>query len=550
MRGGFVACLAASGPTASRLESAFAGLKWHRGEPSFHRHGGLQIACLVDDAHGPTLEVSAGRLLLCHGAPPEPLELLERRDRFVGLESDGLSLRAIRDRMGEVPLFYRRLGDELWLTTEIHPLLAIAPAEPDLQWLAAFAAMVEYPDRTGWLGIKRALPGEILQVDRQLRVSSQRYFAPAVGRRRGGQSPVEAAGRFRELFSIAVAKRTSGRCGILLSGGLDSSAVAVVAAQTARPTLLTLSHPGLPQVDETRYAQAVATEIGIPLTTVEIEPDAWNPADDIRTFGAPPFGVPTGMYGPAVQALAAAGCDVALDGHDGDGTLGNMYAWSANTLLDARPDRLARAAREYGARFVLRKTLKDLVPPSVASRLLRRPISTDFPAAFLPYFRGETATRLAEEGRWQRPRSGWKNAQLRALLPPTTQFFEETELFGARFGIDVQHPFADRDLVDFMIELPHAVKASTVQLKPLLRDALADLLPQIVSERDDKTSFTPVIDARVDFDACYHWIRDSGVRLPDVDYGRLFRDAPRPINNRILWTRLASAHVFVAGSRA
>ena len=60
-------------------------------------------------------------------------------------------------------------------------------------------------------------------------------------------------------------------------------------------------------------------------------------------------------------------------------------------------------------------------------------------------------------------------------------------MFGARFGIDVQHPFADRDLIDFMIELPHAVKVIDRQLKPLLRDALADLLPQIVSERDDKT---------------------------------------------------------------
>ncbi len=388
MRGGFVACLAASGPTATRLESAVAGLKWHQGEASYHRHGGLQIACLVDDAHGPTVEVSGGRLLLCHGAPPEPLELLERRDRFVGLESDGLSLRAIRDRMGEVPLFYRRLGDELWLSTEIHPLLAIAPAEPDLQWLAAFAAMVEYPDRTGWLGVKRALPGEILQVDRQLRVRSQRYFAPAVGTRRGRQSPAEAAGRFRELFSIAVAKRTSGRCGVLLSGGLDSSAVAVVAARTARPTLLTLSHPGLPQVDETRYAQAVATEIGIPLTTVEIEPDAWNPADDIRTFGAPPFGVPTGMYGPAVRALAAAGCDVALDGHDGDGTLGNMYAWSANTLLDGRPDRLARAAREYGARFVFRKTLKDIVPPSIFEPVATTPSIGGLPRSVSPVLPG------------------------------------------------------------------------------------------------------------------------------------------------------------------
>ena len=369
MRGGFVACLAPSGPSASRLS------RWRPTSggtsaslPCIVTADCRSPACL-DDVHGPMVEIGAGRLLLCHGGPPEPLELLERRDRFVGIESDGLSLRAIRDPMGEVPLFYRRVGDEFWLATEIHPLLAIAPAEPDLEWVAAFTAAVEYPDTTGWVGVRRVLPGEILQVDRQLHVSSKRYFLPTVGTRRGWPSPAEAARRFRELFSLAVAKRSSERCGVLLSGGLDSSAVAVVAARTTRPTLLTITHPGQPQVDETSYAEAIATAAGIPLTTLAVEPDAWDPADDISTFGAPPLGFPTGMYPLGLRALAEGGCDVALDGHDGDGTLGNLYAWPANTLLDARPDRLIRAAREWGARVILGETVKDFIPPSALNRL-------------------------------------------------------------------------------------------------------------------------------------------------------------------------------------
>jgi hypothetical protein len=129
-----------------------------------------------------------------------------------------------------------------------------------------------------------------------------------------------------------------------------------------------------------------------------------------------------------------------------------------------------------------------------------------------------------------------------------TQHFEEFELLGAQAGVDVQHPFAARDLIDLLIGLPHSVKASSVRTKPLLRDALADLLPPIVANRDNKTYFTPVLDARVDFEACYRWVRDSGVRLPDLDYGRLFRDAAKPVNDRIFWTRLASAHVFLAGA--
>jgi hypothetical protein len=207
MRGGFVACLASTDPSESRLESVVARLRWHAGELSTHRHGGLQIACLADDVHGPTVEISGGTLVLCHGAPPERLERLERHDRFAGIESNGESLRAIRDPMGEVPLFYRRVGDEFWLGTEIHPLLAIAPAEPDLEWLAAFVAAVEHPEMTGWVGIGRVLPGEIVEVDRGLRMSPWRYFVPRVGTRRPRPSSEEAARRFSDAIGLSGSAR-------------------------------------------------------------------------------------------------------------------------------------------------------------------------------------------------------------------------------------------------------------------------------------------------------------------------------------------------------
>lgn len=548
MRGGFVACLTSSGHGRDpRLDVAVEALRWHRGAPSFHRHGQLQIACLVDSDHGPTVEIGDGILRLAHGSPAEPLDTLRARDRFVGVESDGQTLRAVRDPMGEVPLFYRRIGGEFWLATEVHPLLAVAPADPDLDWLAAFSAMVEYPDRTGWAGVARALPGEILYVDAQLRSRQERYFLPSAANS-SRVSASDAAHRLRELLSAAVAKRCSERCGVVLSGGLDSSAVAVLAARTARPVLLTLSHPRLPEVDETRYAQAVADAAGIPLTTLAIEPDAWDPSDDIATLGTPPLAAPTGMYAQAFEGLVARGCEVALDGHDGDGTLGNQYAWAGNTLLDLRPDRLVGAARKHGARVMLRETVKDLVAPAVRRRLQPSGPAASGRESFVPYFRGATADRLVADLRWRPPRYGWRHAQLRALLPPTTQYFEETEQVAARIGIDIQHPFADRALIEFLIGLPHAVKSSTTRLKPLLREALADLLPEAVAEREDKTHFIPVIDARVDFEACYLAIRDSPTRLPDVDYGRLFRDATSPVTDRMLWMRLTSAHAFLAGS--
>ena len=88
-------------------------------------------------------------------------------------------------------------------------------------------------------------------------------------------------------------------------------------------------------------------------------------------FGVPPLALPTGMYAQGLDALAASGCDVVLDGHDCDGTLGNSYAWSANTLLDGRPDRLVARRVTYGPSLILRELGKDFVPPSAWSRLGR-----------------------------------------------------------------------------------------------------------------------------------------------------------------------------------
>ena len=247
--------------------------------------------------------------------------------------------------------------------------------------------------------------------------------------------------------------------------------------------------------------------------------------------------------------MAGAGCDVALDGHDGDGVLGLLYSWVANTLLDGRPDRLARAVRDVGSRSIARQLAVELVPPAVWRLARRSPAPPDYRVALVPYFVGDTRRAMMQESRWRPPRAGWRAAQLGALTAPRTQLFEEIELLGARAGIDVRHPFADRELVVFAAALPHAVKASSALAKPLLRDALADLLPETVATRVDKTYFEALVDVRVDYEACYWSVRDSGVRLPEIDYDRLFADAARPVNDRAFWIRLTRAHLFAAGVR-
>jgi len=557
MRGGLVVCIGDPDAVSARLRRVASRLRWHHGRAEEHVLGRLTAILFVDDGHGPALEQRRDRAVISHGGLPQPLsELHLGSSRFAALEWDGRALRASRDPLGEVPLFYYHSVDAVWFATEILPLATLGPAVPDLEAITATASALPLPERTGWEGVLRVLPGEVVEVDPALTTRRWRYWHPSS--LFGGflASREEATAGFRSRFEDSVQRTLGARTGVLLSGGLDSSSIAVVAPSVSSPraaeqgciTLLGCGYPSLPGIDERRYAEAVAGHAGLPLHWIAGRLDRWDPRTELNAFGAPGISLPTGVLDTALPALAAQGCDVVLDGHDGDGVLGHRYADHAMALLDLRIPLLLTSARQVGRTAVLRTLASEFVPPALRFRRLRghRPVRDEI-ERLLPYFRGQVRQRFLTEFRWRPPRSGWRQQQLRCLLPPATQHLEELEIEGARFGIDLRHPFADRELVEFLVSLPHSVKASPVRSKTILRDAFADLLPALVRDRMSKTEFSPVLDRRVDYAACRAAIAESGVRLPDVDYDHLFRESDPP-RDRCAWIRLARAHVFAAGA--
>jgi asparagine synthase (glutamine-hydrolysing) len=531
-----------------------AQLRWRHGYPVESVDGPLRALLLVDNAHGPVVERSGGRTVICHGSAPGPVsELRHATGRFAALEWDGRVLRAIRDPLGTVPLFYRVYAGAVWFATEIPALAALGGVVPDLEALAATAMTLPFPDRTGWEGVLRVLPGEIVEVDRSMAVCRTRYWHPAslFARYRGSSAQAEVD--FRRFFQKAVCRARGNTTGILLSGGLDSSAVAVVSARLAPPqvrdVVVSVRYPSLPVLDESRYANAVTEVTSAPLHWVDGPVDRWDPRTETLALGVPSLGLPTGSRDSAMPEFLLHGCDVVLDGHDGDGVLGYAYANLGTAILDRRLGLIWQTARQTGWRLLGRALMRDFVPPPLRLRRLRgHPSVAEERARIRPYFTGRLRARYLAELDWRPPRSGWRRQQLSSVLPPLTQALEELEAEGARFGIDARHPFADRELVEFLISLPASIKTSPLRTKPILRDALSDLLPTAVRLRSDKIEFTPLLDRRIDRAACLSAIEESAVRLPDVDYARLFSDVSGRDGEIVTVMRLARAHVFASGA--
>jgi asparagine synthase (glutamine-hydrolysing) len=59
-------------------------------------------------------------------------------------------------------------------------------------------------------------------------------------------------------------------------------------------------------------------------------------------------------------------------------------------------------------------------------------------------------------------------------------------------GLEVRSPFLDYQLVDRAMAIPFARKAGWRTSKPLLKDAVADLLPEVILKRQKWGWLTPV----------------------------------------------------------
>ncbi len=546
MRGGFVACL---GADQSVLERAVEQLRWHRGVPLLHGKSGLQIAACTDPVEGPWVESGADSILLVHGSPASSLPELHRSaTRFAAVQWDGRVLRATRDPFGLAPLFYRLFNGAVWLASEVTPLVWLGKPGPDLEALGARAAFVPLDERTGWLGIHRVLPGSTLEIAASsLQLRSTRYWFPErlCGTYRGSYQ--DALAEFRSRFETAVRRCFEPGAAILLSGGVDSAAVGVTACALGQglPHLVHVHYATLPKTDEAHYAATVAGKIGAALHTVAGELTPWDIGAELEMHGIPYNWLPYGMDEPALAHIAAAGINVALDGHDGDGVLGppGRAVWG-NLILNGEWRAFWNAYRRNGARRALRGLGSDFVPPGLRPRRYRPSTQMELVAR---YFFAPLTTRITQDDiyRWRWPPELWRARQLQPLLPRAVISFEQKEIEAASFGIDLRHPFADRDLVDFLISLPCAIKSDPGRAKPVLVDALESELPGPILARS-KSDYMAAVGQRTDPARCVAVIRRSEVRLPHIDYKRLFDDTgsnPQDMSLFLL-VNLARVHEF------
>jgi asparagine synthase (glutamine-hydrolysing) len=526
----------ACGPRGLRESSALAGalapheatvvqmgpLRVAYSGPANHEHTPL---CLLDGYLDNHAELSAElgshagadtEALLAAGWRRWGLDLLPRlRGDFALVIWDASRDQGLlaRDQLGVRSLFLSDTGGELCFASEIRHLLAALPTRPapDRVSVAHWITMSNRPGcATLYEGVRRLNPGSALLLDGSGTREVQ-YWAPRFAEPLDEREP-QLVERTRAELTRAVGRRLSpeGLTGILMSGGLDSSSVAALAATQApgRVWAQAAVFPEHPAVDESRLIDQLRSSLELPGMTAEVRAGGLlgSALDSIAEWQLPLRSWGDFWALPLLRAAAAEGVRVTLGGDGGDELFGVRAYLLADRVRAGHPLQALRLVRELPgagdrparrdvARIYANTALAGALPYSVHALAQRGLASRRSP----PWLLKAAARPLAHDDdplAWKRldgPRWWAETAHGLTRGVEETGVFDHQRRRGASAGLQARHPLFDLDLVELCLRLPPLSSFDRHRSRPLLRAAMAGLLPDAVRLRPQKALFDSLL---------------------------------------------------------
>ena len=455
--------------------------------------------------------------------------LLDLRGRF----ATAPILFLARDPLGIKPLYYTQTPDGFAFASEVRALLASGAVPKRLSQDAVTAYLlfgsVSEPV-TLVEGVFSLPPGHrmLLHVPERRRTPRARpWWDPAVSpAARDTLKPRDfssAAKKLRPLLEDAVRAHLIADVpvGLFLSSGLDSGAIAALAAQARRGIeSFTLTFPGT-AFDEAELARLAANRFKTKHTEVPLGGESILARLDeaLAALDQPTMdGINTYFVSWAAKQV---GLKVALSGLGGD----ELFAGYQTFVDTPRLSRLIRwawfvpqpvrrmtaplvaalasrqgapdAARKVAAAWIHPDVLphpyfftRTLFPPGQLERIIEprfRPSTVGADGVTLePTWLG-WLERTADEARKLEPIAGVSRLEMRTYMVST--LLRDTDSVSMARSLEVRVPLLDTPLVEFVGALPDTARRRPGVQKALLVEALGDLLPrEILGQR--KRTFT------------------------------------------------------------
>ncbi|KVC73186.1 asparagine synthase (glutamine-hydrolyzing) [Burkholderia ubonensis] len=451
-----------------------------------------------------------------------------------------------RDRIGEKPLYYGRIGDALVFASELKALRSFPGFDGaiDRDALCLYLRQSSVPaPYTIYRGIRKLPPGTFIQFEHARDTPRVRAYwtlehAIEAGRAEPFEGTAqEAVGLLDGILRKAVAQQMEADVplGAFLSGGVDSSAiVALMQAQSAAPvdTFTIGFHEA--GYDEAGYAKAVARHLGTRHTELYVTADhALAVVPKLPSIYDEPFSDASQIPTFLVSELTRRHVKVSLSGDGGDELFGGYTRYFLTPRLWRKLHRVPAAvrARIAAALHALRPDHADQLaavaqsawsgaearetPPRIGDRLhkLGHVMTADSRIGLYRLLMSavhhperialagqEPPTPLDTASAWPADLTFAEQAMaIDTLTYLPTDILTKVDRAAMAVSLETRMPFLDHHVVEFAWRLPAALRLPDGQSKVLLRRLLDAYVPASLIDRP-KQGFCAPID---------HWLRGS-----------------------------------------
>ncbi|MDT0446464.1 asparagine synthase (glutamine-hydrolyzing) [Streptomyces johnsoniae] len=416
-------------------------------------------------------------------------------DRLNGMYALGIwdgrtdRLVLIRDRLGIKPLYYHPTDDGVLFGSEAKAILAHPLVEPviDTDGFRELFGFVKTPGAAVWSGMREVRPGAVVTVDRA-GLREHVYWKLAVTEHRDDTDTTVA--HIGELLDDIVTRQLVADvplC-VLLSGGLDSSALTALAARAmrergerARSFTVDYEQRGDFAPDELRgsrdapFARELVAHVGTEHHDIRLDHrELADPGVRAATVTARdlPFG-----FGEADNSLyllfraIREHSTVALSGESADEVFGG-YPWFHLPVV------------QQAAMFPW-VTASGLDPSGHPTKLIDPDLllsTLDIPGYWAQRYAEAVAEVPGPDGEdpHERRMREFCYVHLTSLLG---MLLDRKDRMSMAVGLEVRVPFCDHRLVEYVFNTPWSMKTFDGREKSLLRSAVRGLLPASVADR-------------------------------------------------------------------
>jgi asparagine synthase (glutamine-hydrolysing) len=478
---------------------------------------------------------------------------------------DGARRRLVlaRDRFGIKPLYYRDGPGDFAFASELKALRRLPglARDIDLDALESFLAFnAIHGPRTIFREVRKLPPGHVLVREAGVsRIERYAYERPSSEPR---EEPWEAlAGELRERLRDSVRAHLVADVpvGVLLSGGIDSSALAALASEESSGRVSTFSIGFAERsFSEVELARTIARRYGTDHHELVVDPDAAQLLPSIAAAFDEPFADSSALPTYLVSQLAAQHVKVALSGEGGDELFGGYETYVADQLalrgggaarlLSPLAERLPSGSGRVPLDYKLKRfTRAAHLPPLERHHGWKEIFSPDARAALLrPERRGSEDPLDVYRARWAETEGADTLARLQDVdraIYLVDDLLVKTDRMSMAHSLELRVPFLDPAVAEFALALPVTARVRGFAKKRLLRSAVEPLIGRQIA-RGRKKGFSIPAAA---------WLRGElepfcrevlgAARLRDQGYfepaavTRLLEDhvARREDNSRQLW---------------